>query len=286
MQIAFFGLGNMGSPIAANLIKSGYNVTITVHHNPAPAERLIKLGAHLAETPALAVADADVIFTIVPNDTALLNLLTPELLKVVKPGATIIEMTSASGDAVCQVAKRCRKYGLNLLDAPVSGGVSGATKGTMSILCAGDKAILEKVRPLLDCISGKVCYLGEQIGQAKIVKSLNNLLSAINKTAVTEAYKIAMKKKVSPQVFYDAISVSSGNSAAFGAVVPRLRAKDFSTGFSVALMRKDLELALALKPADLNLPLSETVLEYYKQAAPFDQEDSSAVAKVNFNKTK
>lgn len=286
MKIAFFGLGNMGLPIAANLIKSGYKVAITVHHNPAPAERLIKLGAHLAETPVIAVADSDVIFTIVPNDTALLNLLTPELLKAAKPGAIIIEMTSASAAAVRQAAKRCSDYGLALLDAPVSGGVAGATKGTMSILCAGDKAVLEKVRPLLDCISAKVCYLGDQIGQAKIVKSLNNLLSAINKTAVTEAYKIALENKVSPQAFYDAISISSGNSVAFGAVVPKLQSNDFSTGFSVALMRKDLELALALKPASLNLPLSETVLEYYKQAAPFDKEDSSAVAKVNFNKTK
>lgn len=280
MRLAFFGLGNMGFPISKNLLACGHTVTTAVHHSRETALAFQALGGHIAASPAEAVVGAEVIFTIVPNDQALCGLLLDAaMLDAVPAGCTIIEMTSASAEAVGRVASAYAARGASLLDAPVSGGVAGAANATMSMLCAGERAVFDRAAPLLEQISSRRCYVGPVPGQGKILKSLNNLLSAVNKTAVGEAYRMAMANGVEPQSFYDAISVSSGDSAALRAAFPRIRDGNYAPGFTVALMRKDLELAMGLS-GSMTLPLAEAVLDYYRQAAPFDQEDSTAVAKV------
>jgi len=282
MKIAFFGLGNMGFPIAANLLKSGHTVTSAIHHSQESALRFQALGGRIAASPAEAVKDAELIFTIVPNDQALLELLLDRtMLSSVPAGSVIIEMTSASAKAVQTVAEAYAPRNVSLLDAPVSGGVHGAESGTMSMLCAGETAVLERVLPVLKTISGTQCYVGPQPGQGKIVKSLNNLLSAIGKVAVGEVWRIAETHGVDSDAFFSAISASSGNSSALQTTFPRVQSGDFQASFTVALMRKDLGLALDLA-GNMNLPLSEATLEYYRQAVPFDLEDSSAVTKVRF----
>ena len=281
MHIAFFGLGNMGFPIAANLLKHRHAVTTAIHRDPTPALRLQELGAAVASSPAEALKDAEIIFTIVPNDSALLGLLNESFLAALPTGSVVVDMTSASADAAKQAAALCASRGAALLDAPVSGGVKGAASGTMSMMCAGDRAVFDRVSPVLVEITGKLCYVGSQPGQAKIIKSLNNLLSAINKTAVGEAWRIADAHGVDPDAFFDAISSSSGDSFALRAAFPKIRAEDYAPGFTVALMRKDLELAMGLAD-DMVLPLGEAVLDYYRRAREFDQEDSTAVAKVRY----
>lgn len=282
MNIAFFGLGNMGFPIAANLLKHGHTVTTAIHRNPTPALELQALGAAIASSPAGALKDAELIFTIVPNDSALLGLLDEAFLTALPAGSVVVDMTSASAGAAKQAAALCASRNAALLDAPVSCGVKGAASGTMSMICAGDRAVFERVSPVLEEITGKLCYVGDQQGQAKIIKSLNNLLSAINKTAVGEAWRIAEAHGVDPNAFFDAISASSGNSVALQAAFPKIRSGDYAPGFTVALMRKDLELAMGL--ADhMVLPLGEAVLDYYRRAREFDNEDSTAVAKVRYS---
>ena len=123
MQIAFFGLGNMGFPIAANLLKAGHSVTTAVHRDPAPAQRLQALGGTIAASPAEALRDAELIFTIVPNDNALLGLLNEGFLSALPAGSVVVEMTSASAAAAEKAAALCAAPGVSLLDAPVSGGV-------------------------------------------------------------------------------------------------------------------------------------------------------------------
>ena len=282
MNIAFFGLGNMGFPIAQNLLRVGHSVTIAVHRDPVPARKLAALDAVVASSASEAVRGAELIFSIVPNDQSLKTLLLDEsMLAAVPEGSVIVEMTSSSAEAVQAVATAYARKGVSLLDAPVSGGVAGAANATMSMLCAGDPAIYERVLPVLKQISKTQCYVGAQPGQGKVVKSLNNLLSAINKAAVGEAWQMARANGVDSAAFFDAISASSGDSAALRAAFPHIRDGNYAAGFTVALMRKDLEIAMALTDGQ-TLPLAETVLEYYRRAAPFDQEDSSAVAKVRF----
>lgn len=282
MRIAFFGLGNMGFPIAANLLKHGHTVITAVHRNPEPALRLQDLGGQIAASPADAVRDAEYLFTIVPEDSALLELLlAPELVEAIPAGAAIVDMTSASPQAIQTVADFYLPRGIGVLDAPVSGGVTGATAGTMSMLCAGDEALFRQVEPLLECISGKRCYIGSQPGQGKIVKSLNNLLNAVNKAAVGEAWQMAEAHGIDPAAFEEAISASSGDSYAFRTTFPRIRSGNYTPAFTVKLMRKDVGLAMALA-GEKQLPLGETTLKYYQLAEEFDSEDSSAVTKVRF----
>ena len=282
MQIAFFGLGNMGFPIAANLVKNGHTVTSAVHKSQERASRFQALGGHIAASPAEAVQNAELIFTIVPNDQALRELLLdPAMLEAVPSGSVIIEMTSSSPQAVEDVAQAYAARGVDTLDAPVSGGVTGAENATMSMLCAGKPHVLERVRPVLSGIAGKLCYVSDRPGQGKIIKSLNNLLSAVGRAALGEAWRIAEAHGVNPDAFYEAVTASSGDSAALRATFPRIQSQDFQASFTVALMRKDLGLALALA-GDMNLPISETTLEYYRMAAPYDDEDSAAVTKVHF----
>ena len=282
MRIAFFGLGNMGFPIAANLLKNGHTVVTAVHRNSDPALRLQELGGQIADAPAAAVRNADYIFTIVPEDTALLELLLePELAEAVSPGSTIVDMTSASPQAIQTVAEFYTLRGVKVLDAPVSGGVAGAKAGTMTMLCAGDEAVLRQAEPILESVSGKRCYIGPQPGQGKIVKSLNNLLNAVNKAAVGEAWQIAEAHGIDPAAFEAAISASSGDSYAFRTTFPRIRNENYTPAFTVKLMRKDVGLAMALAEGNY-LPLGETTLKYYQLAEKFDTEDSSAVTKVRF----
>lgn len=285
MQIAFFGLGNMGFPIAANLLKGGFSVVTAVHRNPEPALRLQALGAAVASSAVEAVRGADLIFTIVPEDQALLKLLLdPAMAEAIAPGSLIVDMTSASAGAIKTVAEFYEARGVDVLDAPVSGGVKGATAGTMSMLCAGKQAVFQRALPVLEHISGKRCYVGEEPGQGKVVKSLNNLLNAINKTAVGEAWQMAEAYGIDPMAFEEAISASSGDSYAFRATFPRIRENDFSPAFTVALMRKDVGLAMDLA-GGRHLPLGEATLKYYQLASEFDREDSSAVTKVRFPET-
>ena len=281
MQIAFFGLGNMGFPIAANLLKAGHSVTTAVHRDPSSALRLQELGGSIAASPAEALRGAELVFTIVPNDNALLGLLDDAFLSALPAGSVVVEMTSASAAAAEKAAALCAAHGVSLLDAPVSGGVKGAASGTMSMLCAGDRNVFDRVAPVLGDIAGKLCYVGEKPGQGKIIKSLNNLLSAINKTAVGEAWQMAEAHGVDPDAFFDAVSASSGDSAALRASFPKIRSGDYAPGFTVALMRKDLELAMSLAEG-MTLPLGEAVLDYYRRAREFDSEDSTAVAKVRY----
>ena len=282
MRIAFFGLGNMGFPIAANLLKHGHTVTTAVHRSPEAPERLRELGGIIAPSAAEAVRDAEVVFTIVPEDTALLALLLDETLaSAVPPDCTIADMTSASPGAIQTVEAFYAARGIGVLDAPVSGGVAGARAGTMTMLCAGPRAVFDRLCPLLEDISGKRCYVGEQVGHGKMVKSLNNLLNAVNKAAVGEAWQMAQAHGIDPDAFSEAVSASSGDSYAFRTTFPRIRAENYSPAFTVALMRKDVGLAMALAEGK-HLPLSETTLKYYELAREFDGEDSSAVTKVRF----
>lgn len=282
MNIAFFGLGNMGYPIAANLLKHGHAVTTAIHRSRDAALRLEALGGIVAPSPKAAVENAELVFTIVPNDQALEELLLNEaMLAAVPTGSVIVEMTSASADAVKAVAEAYASKGVALLDAPVSGGVKGAASGTMSMLCAGGPEVFQRVKPVLEDIAGKLCYVGAEPGQGKIIKSLNNLLNAVNKAAVGEAWRMAEAHGVDPNAFFDAVSASSGDSLALRTTFPRIQAGDYVPGFTVALMRKDLELALGLE-RDMTLPLAEATLDYFRAAAPFDQEDNTAVVKVRF----
>ncbi len=278
-KVTFFGLGNMGLPIALNLVKAGYEVTTCIHHDAAGPRALEAAGGKIADTRAAALQGAELVFSIVPNDQTLKELfLNDEVYENMPENAVIIDMTSSSADAILMVADAYAKKGVAVLDAPVSGGTKKAADGTMAIMCGGEKAVFERVKPALDVIAGSVIHVGG-VGDGKKIKSLNNLLGAISKIALAESIKLIEHAGVDPQTFYDVVTKSSGNSVPFERDFFKYLARDYSPTFTLALMTKDLRLALGLAD-EMDLPLSRTALQVYEDAAEYAEEDSGAVLKV------
>ena len=284
MKIAYFGLGKMGLGPAINLVRAGHEVQTAVHRNPFGAEKLREQGGIIASDPAEAVRDADVIISIVPDDAALKSLFSQEkLLNALKPGAILIDMTSCSAQAICQVAERLQEYQVEVLDAPVSGGVKAADDGTMTMICAGKQEVFDHARPILDVIGEYIILVSERLGDDKKIKSLNNLLAAVDRAATGEIARLAGQHDLDPRKVYDVISHSSGDSGTFRLTWQKLQNQDYRATFTVAHMRKDVNLALDLAE-ELHLPIAEAVQDYYEKAMCFKDEDSCAVAKVNYEK--
>lgn len=276
-KIAFFGLGNMGLPIACNLSSSGHIVRCCVHRDSAGPAALQAAGGIICPTVSAAVQDADLLFSIVPDDRAMGGLLLDEaLLEALPAGCALVEMTSCSARAMATVAQAYAARGIDVLDAPVSGGVTGAANRSMTMICAGNPDLFAKLRPLLAQISAQQCYVGSQPGDGKKVKSLNNLLSAMQKVASAEVLHLAEATGLDMEAFYKAVSASSGDSAAFRALWPKTRSGDFTPGFTMALMRKDVGLALDLAEG-LDLPLAQLTYAAYAADAALDKLDSTAV---------
>ena len=279
-RIAYFGLGKMGIGPALNLQKAGYEVHTAVHRSRAGADRLAAAGGVIDASPAEALRGAKVIFSIVPDDAALEELaLSDSFLDAVEEDAVLVEMTSCSAKAVRKVAEAFEKRGAHVLDAPVSGGTVSADNGTMSMMCAGSREIFERMRPYLEVVGKELFLVSEQVGDGKKVKSLNNLLGAANRALTGEVWRIAQANGLDPEQVFQVICASSGNSTGFRATWPRLMSGEFTATFTVAHMRKDVNLAGDLAEG-LSVPLTRTVQAYYRAATEFDAQDSGAIAKV------
>ena len=280
MKIAFFGLGKMGLGAALNLQAAGFEVHTAIHRSATGAEKLKQAGGVIDSSPEKAVQDAEYIFSIVPDDAALYSLVTAELLAAAKPGALWIEMTSCSDEAMCQIAKLLSQHAVKVLDAPVSGGTKSAEAGTMTMMCAGSREAWEQAQSVLRVICGSLFYVSENVGDGKKIKMLNNLLSAMNKAAAGEVWRIAERSGLAPEQVFRVITASSGDSNGFRQAWPKLENGDFQASFTVEHMKKDVELALRLTNG-LSCPLSSLTQAYFDETVKrFPGEDSSAVAKT------
>lgn len=280
-SIAFIGLGNMGFPMAKRLCNAGFSVRTTVHRNVAKAEQLAAENGIIADTVAEAVRGVDLVITILPQDEQVKEvLLNPEVYQAIigKTSTIIMEMTSCSPQTVQEIAEEYSKKGIRVFDAPVSGGVAGAANGSLTIFGAGDPALMDELKPVLNVLAAKVYHVGE-LGAGKALKAINQMMAAVNMVTVAEALVLADKCGINPEVMYDVIKQSSGNSYVFDKKFQNVVSGNFAAGFRTALMRKDLGIALSLG-AGLELPLAKLAYEYYLKAGAYDQLDYSAVAKL------
>lgn len=277
--IAFFGLGAMGEPMAANLLKAGYPVYTAIHRSRAAADRLAGQGLQLCPSPAEAAEKADVVITILPADPEIEEfLINDQFAGALKKGAVVVDMSSCTAGCIKKVEAYYRKRGHAVLDAPVSGGVSGAEQGTLTIFGAGEQAAFEAVRPILAAMGKEIYYLGE-CGTGKSFKNLNNFLSVINTIVTSEACRIAEHEGLDLNLLYDVINASSGTSASFRARFKRMTSGNYAGGFQLGLARKDLANALALGKG-LPLPMAALAHELLLAAQKYDQEDMAAVYKL------
>lgn len=280
-QIAFFGLGTMGVPIIKNLLQAGYDVAATVHngHRQGP-DAVLPYGARIVDTVQEAVKNADIIMSIVPDDKAVQEIyLNDAMHSYVKNGAIIIEMTSCSANTVIDVQRYYEDKAVSVIDAPVTGAKIGAETGTLTILGAGDMTAVAKVQPLLKVISKKFYHLGA-VGNGKLVKAMTNLMGAVNLAMVGEIYRFAKETDLDLAQFFAAAQESAGGSTQFSRNFPKMMQEDYTSTFALKLLRKDMALALAMAN-DTVMPISQYVYQLYQNATPFDEEDCSAIAKID-----
>jgi 3-hydroxyisobutyrate dehydrogenase-like beta-hydroxyacid dehydrogenase len=269
-RIGFIGLGSMGKPMAENLIKAGYSLTVVYHRNRAPAEELEALGATIVGSIEELAESSEVVITIVPKDEQMLDVYTsPDgLLAHLKPGAVCIEMTSSKPETVKQIAQAAAEKKVQVLDAPVSGGVAGAQQGTLSIMVGGDREVLEQCRPILAAMGSKIFYTGE-VGSGKAIKMINQLLNAGNTYIASEALYLARQLELDLGLLTEVIQNSSGDSFVFrNAAAKFMIPERFEGGFKLDLMTKDVQLSLdQADDSGIELPISAEILQKYKEVS-------------------
>ena len=281
--VAFLGLGNMGGPMAANLVNAGYTVR---GFDPVPAaqETAKGNGVTVLDTGAEAVQGADVVITMLPNGALVKDCYAQVMPKAVK-GALFIDSSTISVDDAREINAYAAKHGFSQLDAPVSGGVKGAVAGTLAFMVGGTEVALQEARPVLDAMAGKIIHCGDS-GAGQAAKLCNNMLLAVQQIAVGEAFVLAEKLGLSAQSLFDVITGATGNCWAIhtncpvpGPVPTSPANNGFKPGFATALMNKDLGLAMAaVSSSGAAAPLGSHAAQIY---AEFNEEhaglDFSAV---------
>jgi 3-hydroxyisobutyrate dehydrogenase len=270
--IAFLGLGNMGAPMGANLVKAGFTVQ---GFDPVPAARAAAAdgGVNVCETAAEAVRDAGVVITMLPNGT-LVRECYADVMPAATSGALFIDSSTIAVDDARAVHAYAVERGFAQLDAPVSGGVKGAAAGTLAFMVGGAADALETARPVLDAMAGKIIHCGDS-GAGQAAKLCNNMLLAVQQIAVGEAFVLADKLGLSAQSLFDVITGATGNCWAMhtncpvpGPVPTSPANNDFRPGFATALMNKDLGLAMAaVASTGASAPLGSHAAQIYARFA-------------------
>ena len=281
--IAFLGLGNMGAPMSANLVAAGH-VVRGFDPVPAAAAAAAARGATLFDSAAEAVAEADVVITMLPNGD-LVRRCYVEVLPAAQAGALFIDSSTISVNDAREVHSLAESHGVSQLDAPVSGGVKGAVAGTLAFMVGGEESALQRALPVLEPMAGKIIHCGAA-GAGQAAKVCNNMVLAVQQIAIGEAFVLAEKLGLSAQALFDVITGATGNCWAVhtncpvpGPVPASPANNEFKPGFATALMNKDLGLAMdAVTSTGSSAPLGRHAAEIYaKFAADHADKDFSAI---------
>ncbi len=256
-KIGFVGLGTMGKPMALNLMKAGYHLTVC-DINPQPLKELGEKGATVCRSAKEVGAESAVLITMVPNSQDVEKVILGEngAIEGLKSGSTVMDMSTIDPSVSRKVANVLQQKGIHMLDAPVSGGQKGAEAAALAIMVGGDEEVFRRCLAILRAMGKNVYYCGAS-GNGEIVKVVNNLMAGIFRVASAEALALGVKAGVPLKVLYDVINESSGQSRSvqvFAAAKPFKG--DYEPGFAAELMHKDLGLALNLgKEERVPLPL-------------------------------
>ena len=278
-SIAFIGLGNMGGPMAANLVKAGEKVTafdlVAASRDQASAD-----GAAIAETSVAAVKGADAVVTMLPAGKHVLSVWN-EVVPAMAKGALIIDCSTIDVESAKQAHALAAKHGAASIDAPVSGGTGGARAATLTFMCGGEQKAFAAAKPVLEKMGKKIVHCGGG-GAGQAAKICNNMILGVSMIAVSEAFALAEKLGLSHQALFDVASTSSGQCWSLtsycpvpGPVPTSPANNDYKPGFASVLMVKDLTLAQdAAKAAGAATPLGKHAQEIYKA---FDSEGNGGV---------
>ncbi|MGF6841228.1 2-hydroxy-3-oxopropionate reductase [Paraburkholderia youngii] len=257
-KAGFIGLGIMGKPMAANLLKNGVSLAAFTRSG-VPAE-LTQAGAVACDNPAAVAANADVIFVMVPDTPDVERVLFGEngLASALRAGQTVVDMSSISPMATREFAARVRETGADYLDAPVSGGEVGAKAGSLTIMVGGEQATFDSVKPMFDMMGKNVTLIGA-VGAGQVCKVANQVIVAATIEAVGEALLLASKAGVDPARVREALMGGFASSRILEVHGERMTRRTFDPGFRIELHQKDLNLALSTAQAlGVSLPNTAT----------------------------
>jgi len=243
MKLAFAGMGIMGSPIAQNLLKAGHEVRVW-NRTAARCTDAEKAGAVVVERLRDLPAGAEVVFVCVSDTPDVEAVLFSEggLAEGLNPGQVVVDMSTISPAATEQFAARLAEAGVEMLDAPVSGGEAGAINGTLTIMCGGKPEVFERVRPALGAMGKNIVLCGPH-GSGQRVKAVNQVICALNILAISEGMMLAKRTGVDPQAALDVVSSGAAGSWMVSNLGPKMVGGDWSPGFMVRLQAKDLRIA-------------------------------------------
>ena len=258
--VAFIGLGIMGSPMAANLVKAGFDVT---GHNRSPGkvQALVDAGGRGAGSVAEAVRGAEVIITMVPDSPDVEEVTGGEdgIFAHAEPGALYVDMSSIRPDVAVRVARAGREAGLRVLDAPVSGGEAGAVEGSLSIMVGGEAEDFAAARPVLDAMGRTIVHVGPA-GSGQTVKAANQLVVAGNLELLAEAIVFLEAHGVDARAALEVLGGGLAGSTVLDRKGPAMLAREFAPGFRLALHHKDLGIVTsAAREAGVVIPLGAVV---------------------------
>jgi 2-hydroxy-3-oxopropionate reductase len=256
-HIGFIGLGIMGKPMARNLLKAGYKVTV-YDIVPAAVDELVSAGASRGDSSKEVARVSDVTITMLPDgpDVEKAVLDPGGLLEGARPGAAIVDMSSISPLVSQKVGRACKEKGVEFLDAPVSGGEPKAVEGTLAIMVGGDQEVFDKIAPILRAMGSTVTLTGP-VGAGNVTKLANQIIVACNIAAMGEALVLATRAGLDPEVVYKAIRGGLAGSTVLDSKAPMVISRNFKPGFRIRLHQKDLRNAL-LAAEDLKVPLPLT----------------------------
>jgi len=250
-RVAFIGLGNMGGPMAANLVKAGFAVT-AFDLSAAAQSQAKAAGCSIASEPHDAVAGADYVITMLPSGPIVEALMIDDkkLLDAIKRGALVIDCSTVGPQNSKRVAQAANERGVRFIDAPVSGGTAAATAGTLAFMCGGEAADVEAGKAVLSKMGANIFHAGGY-GAGSVAKICNNMLLAIHMVGTAEALQLGVNNGLDPKALSEIMLKSSGANWSlekynpYPGVNPNVPAsKDYQGGFMVNLMLKDLGLAL------------------------------------------
>ncbi len=282
-NIGFIGLGIMGKPMARNLLKAGYSLTV-YDIRAEPVEELVTDGASMAPSSKEVAQRTETIITMLPDSADSEKAILGEngVLEGAREGSIIVDMSSIAPLVSRKIAVEVARKNVEMLDAPVSGGEPGAIAGTLAIMVGGKQEVFDRCLPILKVMGRSVVRVGD-VGAGNFVKLANQIIVAANIEAIGEAFVLAQKAGIDPELVFQAIRGGLAGSAALEAKAPMIMGRNFKPGFRIRLHQKDLHNAL-LTGKDLGVPLPVTSLIQQMLGALMNQgkgeSDHSAI--VNF----
>lgn len=281
--IAFLGTGLMGAPMAVNLVKAGFSVRC-YNRTQAKTQTVTEAGAQVFGSPREAVEGADIVISCVTNGPDVEGILFGEngAANGAKPNALFVDMSTIAPAVAVAVGERLRAQNLRFLEAPVTGGTVGATKGTLNILAAGARADLDEAMPVLQAMGGKITFCGGP-GAGQGVKLCNQIMGAMNLLGVCEALVLCRKMDIEGDVLVKALDGGAATSWALQNLAPKINAGDYSPGFMVDTQQKDMRLVLeAAEQVQASLPGAALATQLWRasQAAGDGEAGIQAMFKV------